>query len=1030
MSERKKLRGVLLGSLFAACLALPSCGGGNEQTSSSDKEETDSQLPTETFDSSSESESSSSSYSSSSSSSSSEGGGSSGGISVADWDGVIRVYYHSPDGDEAEKAIYVWTESMNGVELEWSGESGSGENHWMYVDVDFSLPAYAGRIAENFYFIIKQRPGSWVGQSSDTLIVLEDFAETGELVDGTRYLYVYAVNGEGSDIDTFVSEKDALGDNIKTATLNPDWGHLDVIGSNAFASLEVYALSPYYYTLSRVEQNEQLDNFLIYDEQFGDGEDYSEISIELPDGADPQTTYRCTATFKSQPDRKKKKYATAYSLYDTDRFISDYTYDGDDLGMTYTPEKTTFKIWAPTTSRAQVYIYDYGTPKSLATDEPDKGRFDQYLAYTLDNLGHGVYGLELEGDLAGKFYSFSLTYDEAAHLSVDPYVKATGINGVRGAILDFDSTDPEGWNEVEFTDIESPSELTVYELHVRDLTSDDTWQSRVGNKRGTYEALVEEGTTYNGVTTGFDHLKELGVNAIQLLPVFDQDNEERTYDVFDDDGALINHVEPEYNWGYNPENYNVPEGSYASDPYDPVSRIKGLKTVIMKFAENDIRTIMDVVYNHVSSVSGHPFNVFAPRYYFHYSDDGFLQDYTGVNNSVKSERVMARRFIVDSVDWWAEEYKMMGFRFDLMGVLDYGTLREVKDSVYAINEDIVVYGEGWTGGGSIPSGKGADIYNTYSHLGDNGKGSVGVFNDCVRDGLKGNTVWANVIPSTGHFMDSASPSDDAIWNSATMYIGQNRARAQQGLVTPPQMSVNYISCHDNYTLYDQLNYQLHGQLNADKDHLDAIEATIASTATVLSSEGIAFIHAGEEIFRTKLLKRGDEYFEQMVESYGANSDGTSSWIAGDGCLIDSDTWLVRNSYSYGDEVNSFKWDRKYQFKEYYDKYVEAIHDRKQAIEDGYLGHTLEEINAGQVSCFASGGGTPGIGAYFQNGSGGTMIALLGGRCGSSVSINIPEAVSKGDYEIVYSSTGREQTSLSVGSSVTLSQYEALILRKA
>ena len=962
----------------------------------------------------------------SSSSDSSGGGSTNTGISVDNWDGIIRVYYRSAERDEAEKNIYIWSESMGGLEFEFNGVD---EEYGVYRDFSFASGYFAGKINENFYFIIKN-PGTWDGQSSDTVVRLADFADYGEIINERRWIYIYAIDGEGSDIDCFPTRQDALGDTIATTYLLPDFSGIRVEGSAAFDRIKIYGLSPKYYGLSVLDQRNRYEEFVVYDQHYEDEGAPTAIDIQLEGGVDPRTTYRVEGYFKSNPTRMKKKYATPYRIYDTDKFINEFTADDPDLGVNYTPEATTFKVWAPTSARVRLYIYDYGTPSTLVDrDFPNYRQLDSRSVYTLEYLGQGVYGITIDGDLNGKYYKFNLYYDETSHLSIDPYAKAAGINGLRGAILDFDDTDPEGWGEVEFADIESPTELTVYEAHIRDLTIDDTWNTSDPTvKRGTYRAFVEPGTTYNGVTTGFDSLKEMGITAIQLLPIFDQDNDERTYDYYDADGNFVETRSPEYNWGYNPQNYNVPEGSYSDDPYDAVSRIKELKYLIQQLSEAGIRTIMDVVYNHVSSVANHPFQTFAPRYYFRYTEDGYLINDTGVNNTVNTDRVMASRFVVDSVHWWAEEYKIMGFRFDLMGVLDTNTMRRVKDDLYDLNEDIVVYGEGWTGGSSSASSP-SDIANVYAKLGDNGKGSVGVFNDCVRDGMKGNTVWANVIPSTGHFMDSASPSEDAIWNSATMYIGQNRARAQQGLTTPPEMSVNYISCHDNYTLYDQLNYQLHGQLNADKDHLDAIEATIAATATVLSSEGIAFIHGGEEIFRTKLIKEGDPYFETMVESYGAHSNETSSWIAGDGCPIDSSTWLVRNSYAYGDEVNGYKWDRKYQYKEYFDKYVDAIHERQQMIEEGYLGHSLSEINAGSVSCFANGEGTPGIGAYFQNGQGGTMIVLLGGRCGESVSINIP-AAARGQYEIVYSSLGRTQATLSVGEAVSVGQYEALLLKKA
>lgn len=944
------------------------------------------------------------------------------GIDVSDWDGMVRVYYKY-DGDISDKAIYVWGDTTDGVEYEFDGvEEGYGP----YKDFDCGSGILAGDVSASFKFIIKN-PGTWDGQSQDTVVQLSKLASGGYEINGRRWLFIWAIDGQGNAVEAYPSKAEALGDNFTSALLNPDWKHLDISGTASFDRLKIYAFTPEYMSLSVVEQYQQREDCVVY-ENNDITDDSTSLSIDISGHFDPQTEYMIEGYFDSNTERLRTTYANCYNIYDTEQFIEGYTYSGHDLGVSYSKEGTTFKVWAPTSCKAQVYIYDYGTPKNLASpDDPNYAELSDYYVYDLANLGQGVYGATLAGDFEGKFYQIGLTYNGAINLSIDPYAKASGVNGIRGAIIDFDKTNPEGWDEMSFSDISSPTELTVYEAHVRDLTIDKSWNTNDPDvKRGTYDAFVQPGTTYNGVTTGFDSIKEMGINAIQLLPVFDQDNDERTYDSVDPETGKTIHHEPDYNWGYNPQNYNIPEGSYSNDPSDPYSRVRELKNLICELSKQGIRTIMDVVYNHVSTVGTHPFQIFVPRYYFRYTEDGYLINDTGVNNTVNSDRVMASRFIVDSVDWWASEYKMMGFRFDLMAVIDTNTMRAVKDSLYEINEDIVVYGEPWTGGSSSASTP-SNTYNVYANLADNGKGSVGAFNDCVRDGMKGNTVYANVTPSTGAFLDSTSPSFDSVWNSATMFIGENRHQSSS-VQTPPEMSVNYLSCHDNYTLYDQLNYQLHGQINAGKDHIDAIRATVASTAALLFSEGVAFIHGGEEIFRTKLMKRGDPDFDDFVATYGQQSNAQGdSWIAGDGVQIDEDTWLVRNSYTWGDAVNGYKWDRKYRYKEYFDDYVEAIHERQKMIEDGYLGQTAEDISSGSAGCFANGAGSPVIGGYFKSGTG-TMVAILGGRCGSQVSINLPAAVPSGTYEIVYSSIGRSQSDLAVNGSVTVGQYETLLLR--
>lgn len=955
------------------------------------------------------------------------------GVDVKDWDGIIRVYYKY-DGDISDKAIYVWGDTSDGVEYAFDGvEEGYGP----YKDFDCNEGILKGDVTDKFKFIIK-KPGTWDGQSQDTVISLSSIASGGEIKDGRRWLYIWAIDGEGNAIEGYPSKTEALGDNLTSVSLNPDWESIDVAGTASFDRIVIYGYSPEYRALSVPEQYQRRDECVYYDSDEvlgaeGIADSSTTINIKIgKDKFDPQTTYEINAYFDSNTERLRRGYANCYKIYDTPEFIEGYTYDGHDLGVTYEDGKTTFKVWAPTSTEVGVYIYNYGTPRSLLgykEDEGNEAAHDAWDLYRLKNLGQGVWGVTVEDkDLRGKFYQFALNYNGINNLSIDPYAKASGINGVRGAIIDFDETDPEGWDEVSFEDISSPTELTVYEAHVRDLTADKTWISHDPSvKNGTYRAFVEPGTTYNGVTTGFDHLKELGINAIQLLPIFDQDNDERSYWELKSDNTLEYHT-PDYNWGYNPQNYNVPEGSYASDPADPISRIKDLKYLIMELSKVGIRTIMDVVYNHVSTVATHPFQVFAPRYYFRYTDDGYLVNDTGVNNTVNTDRIMASRFVIDSVAWWAKEYKMMGFRFDLMGVLDTGTMRNVKDSLYDIDPDIVVYGEGWTGGSSSSSSP-ADIGNVYAKLQDNGKGTVGVFNDCVRDGMKGNTTYANVTPQGGNFLDSYTPSEDKLWNSATMYLGENRSRKSGGLSTPPEMSVNYLSCHDNYTLYDQLNYLLHGPMNAGKDHMDAIEATIGSTATLLASEGIAFIHGGEEIFRTKLMHSDDPQFEDFVAAYGEQTNGTDTWIAGDGVEIDEDTWLVRNSYTWGDEVNAYHWDRKAKFYDEYLRYVDAIKMRNDLIDSGYLGRGKTSIDNGDISPFIGNVANAAyIGAQMKSTAGKKLLALQAGRSLGMVNVGLPSGATPGTYKVVYSSAA-ERTGATVNfqTNLALEPFECLIL---
>ncbi len=940
------------------------------------------------------------------------------------FDGIVRIYFHDDGGTEASKAIYCWITGVNGTEYSWDGKE---DGYGYYKDMDLSSSVFQGKVTDDFYFIIKF-PGTWDGQSSDIKITLSDFLQNGEvdiLEDGRKRINVYATDEGGGNYFTYYHKTDALGYRFYSAYIEKDWKTLAVTCTGKCVSYSLYVLDSNFANQKVAVTEAKLDNYLVYE----DSPNKSEFSIDLTTLAyvksgksfevKPTLTYELVGHFEDAPEKTKTKSASFEKLYDTEKFISDYTYDGDDLGVTYSQERSSFAVWSPISTKVDLLFYDMGTPKSQDLSGGDYRNDFVSKTESMRYDGHGVYRVTVKGDCSGYFYAYRLYYNGWYIDSPDPYATACGINGLRSAIVDFSKTNPSGWENVKYSKLSSPNELTPYEIHIRDLTSHATWKSRKGNERGTYNAFAESGTGYNGVKTGFDHIKELGVNAIQILPIFDQDNDERT--LTDKDGNLL---KPSYNWGYNPLNYNCLEGSYSSDPYSSTSRIKEFKNLVKNYADSDIRIIMDVVYNHVSSVSSHPFSYTCPRYYFRYNDDGTLIDDTGCANTVNSSRVMVSRYIVNSVKWWASEYKIKGFRFDLMGVLETDTMREVKDALYDIDPEIVVYGEGWTGGGSHASSP-STTYNIYAKLTDNGKGAIGSFNDCYRDGMKGNTLYSDVVPSGG-FMNASSPSDDEIWNSSTGAIGENRWQKSAGVATPASMTVNYLSCHDNYTLYDQLNYLLNGVSNCDKENVNAKNAALASQANALMSQGIGFIHGGEEIFRSKRIYSDDEYFETLVESYQKKSNSSSSWIEGDGIKINDDCWLVRNSYKYGDSVNGFDWSRKVDNLNYFEKFKEIIELRNESY-GSFLGRSQTDIDAGASICL--GGSAIGAGFYSKEGSK-TRLVLTSGRNKGSVN-SIPLDL-QGEYKVVYCSSGR----LDINSNYTVYEstgidntFETLVLEK-
>ena len=587
------------------------------------------------------------------------------------------------------------------------------------------------------------------------------------------------------------------------------------------------------------------------------------------------------------------------------------------------------------------------------------------------------------------------------------------------------------------------------DLHIRDLTADSTWVSNKGNVRGTYNAFIEEGTTYtsNGgkkVTTGFDHIKELGVNAIQLLPVFDQDNDERKSTVYSstDDGGVLN--EASYNWGYNPQNYNVVEGAYSSNPEDALLRVKEYKNLIKTAADNDIRIIMDVVYNHMSSVANNSFTKIVPQYFFRTDSSGSYTDGSGCGNEFASERPMASKFIVDSVAWWAKEYRVKGFRFDLMGCLDVDTMKAVRAAVNKIDPTIVLYGEGWTGGGSSLSGNlQSNTDNIYSKLNVDSNFPIGGFNDCGRDGSKGNTTWADVTPSSG-WINEASTVDN-VYNALTQIIGENRWKKEGlGLSSMnPNQTVNYLACHDNYTLYDQINYLFynHDATFADGSHEYVMQAATALTALSLMSQGVGFINGGDEIFRQKIMTSDNPLYDVLRETYKHATNGTDNWIEGDGIQIGtSSTWLVRNSYKYGDAVNAFKWDRK--ANPTVNKYYEKIKDMvllRQAEMGNTLGQSETQIKNDGCTCWSYDdlfykdendnvkAKTDLLAGAYKGQKDGKYAYIFVNKGNGDASISI----GNGTMTVLYSSTGDHDTGSKItisNNTITAKKFETLIVR--
>lgn len=544
-------------------------------------------------------------------------------------------------------------------------------------------------------------------------------------------------------------------------------------------------------------------------------------------------------------------------------FDQAFAYDGDDLGAVYTKEGTCFKVWAPTASEVSLNLYEKGDGDNLIETVPMKA----------DEKGTWVY--EKQGDMNGIYYTYSVKTADKINEVVDLYARSTGVNGDRGLILDLDATDPEGFEADVRPEFVNATDAVIYELHIRDLSSDTS--SGIENT-GKFLGLTESGTINSaGLATGLDHMKELGITHVQILPSYDY----ATVDESKTDSS-------QFNWGYDPKNYNVPEGSYSTDPYHGEVRVNEMKQMIQTLHENGIRVIMDVVYNHTFNLEESWFQKTVPDYYYRKNGDAY-SNASGCGNETASERAMMRKYIVDSVVYWAEEYHIDGFRFDLMGVHDTETMMAVRKALDEVDPSIMVYGEGWTSGDAAME---SSLQATKNHTWQMDR--VGAFSDDIRDGIRGNVfdsldsgfvsgkegmeevIRFSVVGATENEQVDLSANE----KSANFWSGQ------------PGQSINYVSCHDNLTLWDKLSTSNEGDSKEDRIRMNKL-----ASAIVFTSQGVPFLQAGEEMLRTKPSQTVKGGFDE-------------------------------NSYSSPDATNSIKWDNKDNVLDVYEYYKGLIAFRK------------------------------------------------------------------------------------------------------
>ena len=508
--------------------------------------------------------------------------------------------------------------------------------------------------------------------------------------------------------------------------------------------------------------------------------------------------------------------------------LDKWAYNGNDLGANYTPNSTTFKVWAPTADEVTLDLYDKGSEaegsKSIKTKD-----------MTLDEKT-GVWSASISGDLSGKYYTYSVTYGDETKVTGDVYAKGCGVNGLRSMVVNPAAVNPLNWENDNHVYVAQQTNASVWEISVADFSSSETSGVSEAN-RGKFLAFTESGTTIDGIQGGtptcVDYLKKLGVKYVQIMPMYDFGSVDESKDIM-----------KQYNWGYDPVNYNCPEGSYSTNPYDGNTRIKECKQMIQALHNAGIGVVMDVVYNHTFSTDSW-FQYTVPNYYYRVNPDGSFSNGSGCSNDTASEHLMFRKYMVDSVTYWAKEYHIDGFRFDLMGLHDVTTMNAIREALDKLYEDgsgqkIMMYGEAWNMDTFAAPNTVMANQNNLKQL----NARIGAFDDTLRDGIKGSTFGGGV----GFVQNGSSRS-----SIKTGFLGQSDSST--GWASAPTQCVSYASCHDNLALYDKLVDSVYnnGKYRDRDENLVAMNKL--SAAIVMTSQGIPFFLGGEEFARSK---DGDE----------------------------------------------------------------------------------------------------------------------------------------------------------------------------
>ena len=713
----------------------------------------------------------------------------------------LQIHYLRYKEDYEDWSLWLWTDDKDGKEYAFSNQNDTAYG----VETTVIVP----HVSDDTSIGILVKYGDWEQKDIEQDRYLDlTKAEN-------RVLQIYLLQG---DEHIYYSRED-----IRTGSRM----------MNAFYDdINQISFSLYIPGVTQEQTKDMTLNLCIPEENYQ--EELSDVTIQLEGNL-----VRGTGKTNKQAELSKASFLSlegmencpvaAGKIFDTAYFADNYTYEGDDLGAVYDKEGTAFRVWAPTSSAVVLNLYETGDGD------------DFRKSYEMEPSTKGTWKLYLPGDYNGIYYTYSVTVNGETRETIDPYAKACGVNGYRGMVIDLSETNPKGFLEERKPELTSFNDIILYEMSVRDYTIDE---SSGVEQRGKYLGLTEKGTVNEmGEPTGLDYLGKLGVTHVHLLPCQD-------FEGVDEENPTES-----YNWGYMPQNYYIPEGSYSTNPYQGEVRIEEYKQMVYGLHKEGIRVVMDVVYNHTGQDAS--FDKIVPGYYYRKMEDGTYSNGSGCGNELASERPMVRKLILDSVVYWAKEYHIDGFRFDLMGLLDVETMNLVREQLDEVDDSIFLYGEGWNAGETVCTLEMAESENASDLNG------IAVFSNVFRRGIQSYV--------SGQFQEEVSKN--SVLFGVVAATPQEITKQSMGSWTKePAQCINYNSCHDGFTIWDLIR-----QNCLEENETVWLKRNKLAAAVVMTCQGVPFMHSGEEICRSKVSEQDPDR-------------------------------IYSNSYNSGDYVNSMKWN--------------------------------------------------------------------------------------------------------------------------